>query len=188
MDAVDSRDVRSRGGRRPDGDGPARTRCWTRPAAAGRCRTLRDRRGVLATSGWQNPTLTEMAVTARPATTPWTGSGGGQFVSSRGPAPSAAPSPWRRAPECRKPSAVRSMPARRSLAAAEEDRRDREVHLVRQPGAEVLADGRDAAPEPDVLSRRPPPRARSSASWMPPVTKWKVVPPFIPTDGRCSDR
>ena len=58
------------------------------------------------------------------------------------------------------------------LAAPEQDGRDREMHLIDEPGAQILANGRDAAAEPHILAFR---RAAS----MPSVTKWKTVPPSI---------
>ena len=70
------------------------------------------------------------------------------------------------------------------LAGAEQDRPEREVQLVDQAGAQVLPDRRDAAAEADVACRRPLPCARSSAAWMPSVTKWNVVPPFIASGAR----
>ena len=136
------------------------------------------------TSGWQNPTLTEMAVTARACDHAVDQLRRGEISKLasqhhvqrllRGDVLACT----------RKPSAGRSMPARRCSPLPSSDRRDREVHLVDQPGAQVLADGRDAAAEADVLARAAASRARSSAASMPSVTKWKVVPPSIASGAR----
>ncbi len=58
------------------------------------------------------------------------------------------------------------------------------MHLVDEAGPQVLADRRDAAADPHVLAPRAASRARSSAAWMPSVTKWKVVPPSISIGAR----
>ena len=58
------------------------------------------------------------------------------------------------------------------------------MHLVDEPCAEVLLDRRDAAAESHVPAMRRPRVARSSAAWMPSVTKWNVVPPAISIGAR----
>src|ERR1019366_3022496 len=68
---------------------------------------------------------------------------------------------------------------KQGLALAEQ--RERQVPLVDEAGVQVMPDGRDAAAHPTSL---PAPPARASAAWMPSVTKWKVVPPFIAVDAR----
>jgi hypothetical protein len=74
-------------------------------------------------------------------------------------------------------------PGEERFAAAEHGRRDREVHLVDETGLEVLADDGDAAADADVAALRRRARLRQRA-WMPPVTKWKVVPPSISSGAR----
>ena len=60
------------------------------------------------------------------------------------------------------------------LTAAEQGRHDMDGELVDEIRAQVLLRGRGAAADRDVLAAR-----RSRALSMPPMTKWKVVPPSI---------
>ena len=64
------------------------------------------------------------------------------------------------------------------LAGPEQPRRDRHVQLVDEPRFEVLAYRRHAAADLHILSLAAS-VARSSASRIPPVTKWNTVPPSI---------
>lgn len=58
-----------------------------------------------------------------------------------------------------------------SLTGAEQDRRYGDVKLIDSVAVKILLDDIDAAA-----------RARSSASAMPPVTKWKALPPCMTRD------
>src|SRR5438046_7475662 len=63
-------------------------------------------------------------------------------------------------------------PRKERLTTAEQDRRDRDMHLVDEPRLEILAHrGRPAADLDIELARGLP--GATSASSIPPVTKWK---------------
>lgn len=69
----------------------------------------------------------------------------------------------------------------RAAPAAEQHRRDVELHLVQEPGAQALLD--DARATETSLSRAAA-FARSSAGSMPSVTKVNVVPPSFDSSSR----
>lgn len=64
------------------------------------------------------------------------------------------------------------------LPGAEQDRGNGEVHFVDQPRAEILPDGCGSPPSRMSLPLAAS-VARCSATSMPSVTKWKVVPPLM---------
>ena len=75
-----------------------------------------------------------------------------------------------------------SRPSQRDAAAAEEDRHERDVHVVDQVGGEELADG---GGPPPIRTSRPSTAclAAASACAGPASVKWKVVPPFTSIEG-----
>ncbi|MEI9850801.1 MAG: hypothetical protein WDN24_08020 [Sphingomonas sp.] len=73
-------------------------------------------------------------------------------------------------------------PCQQILARPEDDRRHGQVKVVHQPCPQISTDRFDAAAQADIL--RPGGLMRASASSMPPVTKWNVVPPAIGSEGR----
>jgi hypothetical protein len=74
-------------------------------------------------------------------------------------------------------------PVEEPLPTPKQQRHVRQMHLVDQPGTQILLDRGGAAAKPDVLPARRFVR-RSSADSMPSVTKWKTVPPSIVIDSR----
>jgi hypothetical protein len=74
-------------------------------------------------------------------------------------------------------------PVEEPLPTPQQQRHVRQMHLVDQPGTQILLDRGGAAAKPDVLPARRFVR-RSSADSMPSVTKWKTVPPSIVIDSR----